>query len=162
MNIATAADAADVVARGQERVDLGGEHLGPRAAAGQQVDLVERVEGEDEAQDGDQRDHPGQLRQQDVAEDLRRRRAVDARRLLESPGTACSRARMNRNANGNDFQDSKKITISSAVGTPTLKPNSVIVAVLLAQERDRRVPAEHVGPERVHEARAAARASPAR
>ena len=43
-----------------------------------------------------------------------------------SPGTACSRARMNRNANGNDFQDSKKITISSAVGTPKLTPNSVI------------------------------------
>ena len=43
-----------------------------------------------------------------------------------SAGTACSRARMNRKANGNDFQDSKKITMSSAVGTPMLSPNSVI------------------------------------
>jgi hypothetical protein len=44
-----------------------------------------------------------------------------------SGGAACSRARMNRNANGNDFHASKTITVSSAVGTPRLIPNNVIV-----------------------------------
>ena len=33
---------------------------------------------------------------------------------------------MNRNANGNDFQDSNAITARSAVGTPKLTPNSPI------------------------------------
>ena len=41
-----------------------------------------------------------------------------------SGGAACNRARMNRNANGNDFQDSNAITASRAVGTPKLTPNS--------------------------------------
>ena len=47
---AWAAASADVLARGEELVHPDADHLGARAAAGEQVDVVELVEREDEPQ----------------------------------------------------------------------------------------------------------------
>ena len=83
-------------------IDVGGEHVGGvgRPAAGQNVDDVEDAEGVRQAHDEDDRDHRLQERQHDLQQDLRRRRAVDLRRLDRLGGQAGEAGQQHQDVEG--------------------------------------------------------------